>query len=67
MGRETIKDRDYRTIGYVETTPDGKKKAIDVNFRTLGYYDPKRNITTDLDFHIIAQGDVLSALIFHPH
>lgn len=64
MSRETIKDKNYRTLGYIETMPDGKKKAMDSNYRTLGYYDPKRNITQDSNYRTIAQGDVLSSLIF---
>jgi hypothetical protein len=44
--------------------PDGKKKALDATYRTLGYYDPKRNVTQDANYQTIANGDVLSSLIF---
>jgi hypothetical protein len=64
MSRETIKDRNLRTIGYVETMSDGKQKALDVNLRTLGYYDPKRNVTQDTNLRTIAQGNVLAGLIY---
>jgi hypothetical protein len=64
MSRETIKDKNYKTIGYIETTSDGKKKAMDASFRTLGYYDPKRNVTQDNSYRTIANADVLSSLIF---
>jgi hypothetical protein len=47
MSREAIKDKNYRTVGYIEIMSDGKRKAQDVNFKTLGYYDPKRNVTQD--------------------
>ena len=63
MPREAIKDKNYRIIGYVETMPDGRKKALDAGFRTLGYFDPKRNVTQDRNYQRIAEGDVLSALI----
>jgi hypothetical protein len=37
---------------------------MDANLRTLGYYDPQRDITTDANLRTIAQGNVLSALIY---
>ena len=64
MSTQTIKDANYRTIGYIETMPDGTKKGLDANYRTLGYYDSKRNVTQDLNYRTIANGDVLSSLIF---
>jgi hypothetical protein len=64
MSRETIKDKNFRTIGYVETMSDGKQKALDANFRTLGYYDPKRNVTQDANYRTVAQGNVLTGLIY---
>ena len=64
MSREAIKDKNFRTIGYIETMPDGKQKALDANFRTLGHYDPKRNVTQDTNFRTIAQGNVLSGLVY---
>jgi hypothetical protein len=64
MGRRAIKDRNFRVLGYIETTPDGRQKALNANFRTLGYYDPRRDVTTDPNFRIIARGNVLSALVY---
>lgn len=64
MSRTAIKDRNFRTLGYIETMPDGRQKALNANFRTLGYYDPHRDVTTDANFRTIAQGNVLSALIY---
>ncbi|MBL0404452.1 hypothetical protein JKG68_10775 [Microvirga aerilata] len=64
MSRTAIKDRNFRTLGYIETMPDGRQKALNANFRTLGYYDPRRDVTTDANFRTIAQGNVLSALIY---
>ena len=63
MARQAIKDKNYRIIGYIETMPDGKRKAVDAGFRTLGFYDPKRNVTQDKNYQRISEGDVLSALI----
>ena len=64
MSREAIKDKNFRTLGYIETMSDGKQKALDTNFRTLGTYDPKRNITQDTNFRTIAQGNVRAGLIY---
>ena len=40
------------------------KKAMDANYGTLSYYDPKRNVTLDSTYRTIAHGDVLSSFIF---
>jgi hypothetical protein len=37
---------------------------MDANYRTLGYYDPKRNVTQDANYRTVANGDVLSGLIY---
>lgn len=65
MGRQTIKDNLNRTIGYIEDVGGGKQKALDNLNRTLGYYDPRSNKTTDALNRTIAQGNVLSGLIFN--
>ena len=64
MSREAIKDRNYHTLGYIETMSDGKQKALDANYRTLGYFYPKRNVTQDTNYRTIAQGNVLASLIY---
>jgi hypothetical protein len=64
MPRQAIKDKLNRTLGYIETMSDGKQKALDHLNRTLGSYDPKRNVTQDNLNRTIAQGNVLSSLIF---
>src|ERR1044071_1686414 len=60
MTRQTIQDKNYRTIGYIETMADGRQKALDNNYRTLGYYDPKRNVTQDASYKTVAQHIALS-------
>ena len=67
MSREEIKDANgFATLGYIETMPDGKQRALDKNaFKTLGYYDPQRNLTLDENqFKTLATGNVLSGLIY---
>jgi len=64
LKRETVKDRDGGTIGYVETCSDGRTKATDRDNRMLGYFDPRRNVTTELDNRILARANVLSGLVY---
>lgn len=65
MSSETIKDRYQRTLGYIETQPTGKQRALDANRRTLGFYDPQQDITKDAHHRTIAHGNVLASLIFN--
>ena len=65
MSIETITDKTHRTVGYIETMSGGKKKAWDKVFHTLGYYDPKQNLTQDKNFRTVANGDGLSSLILN--
>ena len=64
--REIKDSNGYLTLGYIETMPDGKQRALDKNgYATLGYYDPGRNVTLDANgYATLATGNVLSALIY---
>lgn len=64
MNRETIRDKNFRTIGYIEEESNGVRVARDRNFRVLGRYYPKEGVTRDPSFRIIARYDMLSALIW---
>jgi hypothetical protein len=64
MCRIANKDRDSRILGYVETVSDERQKALDARLRTLGYYNPRRNVTMDANLRVIARGRVLSALVY---
>ena len=63
MSIETITDKTQRTVGHKETMLDGKKRAWDKVFHTLGYYDSKQDLTQDRNFRTVANGDGLSSLI----
>jgi hypothetical protein len=67
MSRKAIRDRNFRILGHIETMPDGRERALDSRFKTLGHYDPRRNITADANFQTIARGNVLSALVYDAH
>jgi hypothetical protein len=64
MNRQTIRDRNDRIIGYIEALSDGRLKATNRDSRTLGWFDPKRNVTTDPNNRTIAKANVLSGLIY---
>jgi hypothetical protein len=63
MARQTIKDRDFRTIGYIEEISGNRQKAMDAKFNVLGYYERQRDVTTDALFSIVGRGNMLAVLI----
>lgn len=64
MSRERIKDRNLRTLGFIETQSNGKQRALDANGRTLGFFDPQQGTTKDAAQRTIAHGNVLASLIY---
>lgn len=62
MSRQTIYDRNYSILGYIEDE-FGRSVAYDKNWATLGYYEDGR--TYDRNWQFIAEGNVLSALIYN--
>ncbi|QNA90283.1 hypothetical protein G4G28_20485 [Massilia sp. Dwa41.01b] len=63
MSRQTLRDARYRTIGYIDTAPDGRQTGSDARFRTVGYYDPRTNLTRDERFRTVGSGNMLASLI----
>jgi hypothetical protein len=55
--QEAIKDFHGRTIGYIETKPNGDKVVRDFYKRILGTYNKSSNTTRDFYGRIIARGD----------
>jgi hypothetical protein len=51
------------TIGYIETAADGKQTGKDERFRTIGYYDPRADVTRDDRFRTVGHGNLLASLI----
>jgi hypothetical protein len=50
-------------IGYIDTASDGKQTGKDAHFHTVGYYEPKTNVTKDAHFRTVGYGNQLVALI----
>lgn len=61
--KEPIQDYTRRTLGYIETKPNGDKVATDFAGRILGYYKKAQNATTDYCGRILYYGDMLASLI----
>lgn len=61
--RQTLKDAQFRMIGFVETDTSGQQTILDAQFRRLRSYDPKTNVTKDAQFRRIGQGNLLTRLL----
>lgn len=63
MERITLKDAQFRIIGYVDIESNGNKTLRDAQFRILGYYKANQNVTQDFSFRIVGRGDILTSLL----
>lgn len=62
--KETIKDKNYRILGYVETKSNGDKVVTTFTGQILGYYRKNMDVTTDLVGRVLARCDAAVALLF---
>ena len=62
MQEKTIKKFGGKIIGYISTDAEGNKTVMDYNRRILGYYDARRDETTDFYRRVIAYGDISGVL-----
>ena len=65
MERQILRDANLQVMGYIDP-PDreGRRRALDRHMRTLGYYDPKADMTYDANYRLLGRGDMLSGLIY---
>ena len=63
MERITLKDAQFRIIGYVDVESNGNITLRDPQFRILGYYKANQNVTQDNCFRIVGRGDILTSLL----
>ena len=61
--RNPIKDFYGKTIGYIETMPNGDQIIRDFHMKTLGRYDKAQDTTRDFYGRTIAKGNHLSMLL----
>ncbi|HCB99618.1 MAG TPA: hypothetical protein DEP42_00105 [Ruminococcaceae bacterium] len=61
MSRQELRDNNYNIMGYIDKDGD-RYTAYDRNYNIVGYYQDGR--TYDRNWTIVANGDVLSGLIY---
>ncbi|KXU87161.1 hypothetical protein CR51_36010 [Caballeronia megalochromosomata] len=64
MSKQYIRDNQFRVIGSIDTLPDGKQRAYDARFRTVGTYDCRADRTYDASFRTVGNGNQLVGLIW---
>lgn len=60
---ETIKDVNYRIIGYLEHQSNGDIVVKDSSFRILGYYRSSSDTTLNVNYQILYHGNMAAALL----
>ena len=64
MARQPLRDENFAIIGYVEEVPStGRVRLVDRGNRTLGWFDPDRQVTTDAGSRVIGRGNQLFRLL----
>ena len=61
--RKTLKDSQYRILGYLDTDPDGSQTLQDQHHRLIGYYKRRSDVTTDAQHRIVGRGNILVSLL----
>ena len=63
--REPIKDRNYRTIGFIDINEEtGDKTITTFSGKILGFYYKNYDRTEDFYHRIVGRGDQLVALLY---
>ena len=62
--RETIRDKNFRILGYIEHKPNGDKVVTTVTGKLMGYYRKSMNVTTNYTGSILARCDAVVCLLF---
>ena len=63
MSTQTLKDAQYRIIGYIDTHGNGSQTGKTAQYKIVGYYDPRTNVTKDASYHIVGYGNQIASLI----
>ncbi len=58
-----LKDRYYHIIGYVEIKDNGDKILKNENYRIIGRYEARCDVTKDENYCIVGHGDILTSLL----
>ena len=63
MSTHTLKDANYRVIGYIETGSDGAQVIKNEAYQVLVYYDSRQNQTKNARYQVIGHGNLLTTLL----
>jgi hypothetical protein len=61
--KTTLKTKHHRILAHVEIDSRGVHRITDHGHKTLGYYDPRTNRTTDRHHRVVGYGYLLPRLI----
>lgn len=63
ISRQAIRSFNGRTLGYIDTLPNGDKEIRDSSGRYLGKYDKRLDVTKDYAGRLLYRGDQSSMLL----
>ncbi|MXQ10947.1 hypothetical protein [Microvirga makkahensis] len=63
MSKTTLKSKSHRVLAHIEIDSRGVHRITDHGHKTLGYYDPRTNRTTDRNHRLVGYGYQLPRLI----
>lgn len=63
MARQTLRDKNYKIIGHIDTDSTGKQTLRDSTYKIKRYFDPKTNTTRDSTFKLVGKGNLLASLL----
>ncbi|WP_244815347.1 hypothetical protein [Caballeronia sp. Lep1P3] len=64
MSKQYIRDSQSHVIGSIDTLPDGRQRAYDAHFRTVGTCDCRADRAHDSGFRSVGDGNQLVGLIW---
>lgn len=64
VSKEYIRDKNFRTIGSVDTDSSGKQRGYDAHFHQVGNYDPQSDRTYDSSYRLVGNGNQLVGLVW---
>jgi len=63
MADQRLEDSRGHILGFIRSEGGGRLRLESNNGYTLGYYDPRRNETTDKGGRVVGRGNLLTTLL----